>query len=659
MRRIDTFFCCFIAFCTATTAIKAQNDTVIHCTGDMLCAKSVTLRIDRIKGRGTVTVNGQTVGTQCNEFVPFAADIKSLLRVGENRIAIAFDSLFKDTADFAQRYGVLSNEPRVLLRLAQYNFGWDFCSANLTPDFTGFRVMYGEDDATIPYYVVTDSVTNDTAYLTLHTESRKTAFQIPHPILWFPNGMGQQHIYQKRIDNMDIRFGIRTIQLVEETDSIGRSFYFKVNGLPFFAKGSNWIATPVTDTAQLAMAKAAHINMLRLWGGGRYADDRMLNWCDRNGILLWQDFPFACAPYPADSAFLNEIRAEAKANLDRLKCHPCVAVLCGNNEIWEGIHNWGWYQSAEDSIRLIENYNALFQRTLPQVISITCPNIPYIHTSPLYGWGRKESLTHADCHYWGVWWGDSVFETYTRKVGRFMSEYGFQSPVIPSSVWHGQYRMRYTGIRDKYGRFQHHPRGFESIEQRIEEWYGSYAGEDDFIRKANNVACAAYRIAIESHRRAMPKCMGSLTWQFNEPEIAFSWACIDAAGKPKPVYNTLKHCFEPLILSIDTYSSPDSVRIWYCNDGQQCVEAKHLNIVFLNDNEEIIHWQTLTDIRFNGMTSACIISLAYKDIPKFNRNRTFLRVSVPDPDLRISSSCFFCKPKDYVKPALYDSEMFE
>ncbi len=168
------------------------------------------------------------------------------------------------------------------------------------------------------------------------------------------------------------------------------------------------------------MAKEANMNMLRVWGGGVYANDDFYKECDRNGILVWQDFMFACAMYPGDSGFVENVKQEVTQQVKRLRNHPCLALWCGNNEIDEGWHNWGWqkqYQySKKDSATIWNNYTNLFQKVIPSNYKRKMIlKLHYWPSSPSIGWGHKESLTRGDSHYWGVWWGNEPFENYKKS----------------------------------------------------------------------------------------------------------------------------------------------------------------------------------------------------------------------------------------------------
>ena len=258
------------------------------------------------------------------------------------------------------------------------------------------------------------------------------------------------YITNKRptIDTIDTINTISKVELRQEQDSIGQSFTFYKDGKPIFVKGANWIPVhsfPVLDSANraryrhlLVSAKEAGFNMLRVWGGGIYEHDYFYDLCDSLDLMVWQDFIFAGTPYPDSPDMLQSIREEARQQISRIAKHPCVVLWCGNNEVKNGWEDWGWQGvynwTPEQRARLQHGIDTLFGENgiLAQAVKQYDPlQRPYITTSPLYGWGHPECVTHGDSHYWGVWWGEEPFEKYAEKTGRFMSEYGFQSyPLI-------------------------------------------------------------------------------------------------------------------------------------------------------------------------------------------------------------------------------------
>lgn len=623
--------------------------------------KSVTFKVGKVIGNAKFYFNDKLFLETNNGFKSYKLDVREFLKVGDNELKIVFTPISHSLNYDNNKYNTLASEKRVINRYPQYLFGWDWHPKMLYPLFGKIEIKSNYKDTDIDYYVQTLKIENDTAYMVLNIENDTHYFQIANPRLWWPNGMGESYVYlgttndigYTKIDKM-IHFGIRTIELVQEKDSIGQSFYFKINGKPMFVKGANYIKEVKTDIDEIKLAKQLGINMLRIWGGSSYGDYTFYDYCDELGILIWQDFPFACALYPADSSFLDNVKEEAIQNVKRIAKHPSLALWCGNNEIWEGWNNWGWKQEVKDTALAVENYNKLFKELLPSIVKEYTPTINYIHTSPLHGWGEKESLTHGDCHYWGVWWGDSIFETYTRKVPRFMSEYGFQSPPTLSTL--EDYMSKpYSKGNPEFAIHQKHPRGFELIDNRVKQWFGDYSDDEDYIFKAGATAQEAYKIAIEAHRRAMPYCMGTMFWQFNEPYPAIGWSCIDYNNKPKPIYYTIKKAYEPIIFSIDKYSNPDSIFIYICNDSYESSSLDY-TIQIKDNNDKIKFSVTPNTISAEKFKSKIIYSIALKDIKDFNPKTDYLWVEGEIENnyeenkgkKTISNYTFFVYPKDYI-----------
>ena len=281
-------------------------------------------------------------------------------------------------------------------------------------------------------------------------------FSINNPELWWSNGLGEQNMYdfsivliddsKQLISEKKLRTGLRSIKLVREKDAQGETFYFELNGVPVFMKGANYIPndsflTRVSedDYKKVVMdAVNANMNMLRVWGGGIYEDDFFYELCDDNGILVWQDFMFACAMYPGDTEFLENVKQEAIDNVVRLRNHPSIALWCGNNEIntaWRYYSKggWGWKErySPERQEEIQKAYLDIFHKVLPDVITEYTYAGDYWPSSPQAGYEADlhagYDSTSGDSHYWGVWHGQHPFEDFEKYKSRFMSEYGFQS----------------------------------------------------------------------------------------------------------------------------------------------------------------------------------------------------------------------------------------
>ncbi len=362
------------------------------------------------------------------------------------------------------------------------------------------------------------------------------------------------------------------IEFRQEKDSIGQSFTFYRDGKPIFIKGANWIPVhsfPVLDSANraryrhlLCSAKEAGFNMLRVWGGGIYEHDYFYDLCDSLGIMVWQDFIFAGTPYPDNAEMLNNIYHEVHQQVSRIAKHPCVVLWCGNNEVKNGWEDWGWQgqfnwtpeQRArlEKAMDTIFGYSCTSSNTsttsiLAQAVRDCDPlQRPYITTSPLYGWGHPECVTHGDSHYWGVWWGEEPFEKYAEKTGRFMSEYGFQSyPMISTLnrvIPKEQLYIDSPAMRNH----QKHPRGVQIIEKAMRQYYGFDSKSlslEDFCYVSQLLQAWGTGYGIFQHIKQQPHCMGTLYWQLNDCWPVASWSSIDFYGNWKALHYRAKELY--------------------------------------------------------------------------------------------------------------------
>ncbi|MCL2246331.1 MAG: glycoside hydrolase family 2 protein [Lentimicrobiaceae bacterium] len=402
--------------------------------------------------------------------------------------------------------------------------------------------------------------------------------EIEKPERWWTNGLGAQKLYDFEVTiscasctnhhapcvKKNIRWGFRTVELVQEKDDIGESFYFKINDVPVFMKGANWIpAHSFVSEMNNANGKArykqllesckdANMNMIRVWGGGIYENDYFYELCDELGLLVWQDFMFACALYPADSAFLKNVKNEAEYQVKRLSQHSCLALWCGNNEVKNGWEDWGWQRNytPEQRDEISKNQHTLFNELLPKIVK-TNDNRPYHSSSPLWGWGHPESLTEGDAHYWGVWWGEEPFEVWLPKTGRFMSEYGFQSYPQMSTI------ESFTLPEERYlespamKNHQKHPRGVQIINKAMAQYAHIPDNLEDYVRVSQEVQAYGIGKAIEAHRLKRPHCMGTLYWQLNDCWPVASWSSIDFFGNWKLLHHTVKEKFAPVIVAVE------------------------------------------------------------------------------------------------------------
>ncbi len=387
--------------------------------------------------------------------------------------------------------------------------------------------------------------------------------------IWKPVYITNKHPDVQRTSSIQ---NTQKIEFRQEKDSIGQSFTFYRDGKPIFIKGANWIPVhsfPVLDSANkaryhylLCSAKEAGFNMIRVWGGGIYEHDYFYDLCDSLGIMVWQDFIFAGTPYPDSPDMLQSIREEVRQQVSRIAKHPCVVLWCGNNEVKNGWEDWGWQgqfnwtpeQRArlEKAMDTIFGYSCTSSNTsttsiLAQAVRDCDPlQRPYITTSPLYGWGHPECVTHGDSHYWGVWWGEEPFEKYAEKTGRFMSEYGFQSyPMISTLnrvIPKEQLYIDSPAMRNH----QKHPRGVQIIEKAMRQYYGfdnKSLSLEDFCYVSQLLQAWGTGYGIFQHIKQQPHCMGTLYWQLNDCWPVASWSSIDFYGNWKALHYRAKELY--------------------------------------------------------------------------------------------------------------------
>ena len=582
---------------------------------DLLEKQVVELEFEGIDTYAEVKLNGEKLFFADNQFRVWKREVKDLLKKKDNLLEVHF--LRYDSTQLAlyEQHQPRLPEKYAVSRKAPYQHGWDWAPKYKNVGIWKPVKLVGWNEAWLEdAYIVTQNANEKKAELMLHLDCESereenveitidvgpstgsgtsvlaaqnrslslskgrqhsvVPITIDNPHLWWPNEMGEQPLYDfevvlkkgnKVLDSKQFKSGIRTFEMVDEPDSIGRAFYFKVNGVPFYAKGANYVPEEMIETwinadntlKLLQMAKDVHFNMLRVWGGGIYPSDDFFNICDSLGILVWEDFMYAGSMYPFDEAFLENARIEAEEQVKRLASHPSLALWCGGNEISEGYYNWGWQKSLnwseEDDQAIKAGYDQLFETILPEAVTLYDGTRPYWPSSPSKGWGRPESLTEGDVHYWGVWWGEQPYEMYREKVGRFNSEYGYQSYPDYSTLQKIAEGEELSKDAEVIAAHQKHARGTRQIDDFIQRYYPDAQPKDfeEYVHLSQLSQAYGMEIAIEAHRTAKPYNMGTLYWQLNDAWPVTSWSSIDYYGNPKVLQERLKTLYAPVLLSLD------------------------------------------------------------------------------------------------------------
>jgi beta-mannosidase len=564
--------------------------------------ENIELVFEGLDTYAEVFLNGDSILMADNMFRTWRVNAKPFLKKGVNELRILFESPVNHNREFVSDYrhqlpsGNETDDIPVKVaaftRKASYHFGWDwgprFVTAGIWKDIklvtwnkvriknaytralsanrevAHMRTVIEIEASTPGIYEVLLKQKTKIVNLKAGTNTIVHDFDIHKPNLWWTNGLGKPHLYSQKIklridktvlDSITDTYGVRTIELINEPDSIGTSFYFKLNGKPVFMKGANYIpqdvflsrVTPEKYQALIATAKEAHMNMLRVWGGGIYEQDLFYDLCDQNGILVWQDFMFAGSLYPDDDGFKENVAKEIVDNIVRLRSHPCIALWCGNNEIEVAWKNWGWQNqygySEQDSVEIWNNYVSIFQELIPELVAEYHPGASYTSTSPLSNWGTAENFNHSSMHYWGVWHGREPFEEFENNVGRFMVEYGFQSYPEMSTL---KTVMADSSLRLDSPLMSHRQKSYIGnglITKHIEQYYDSPQSFEEFVELSQKTQALGLEMATEAHMNTRPHCMGTLFWQLNDCWPGPSWSVIDYYGNRKEAYQTVKKEF--------------------------------------------------------------------------------------------------------------------
>lgn len=525
--------------------------------------------------------------------------------------------------------------------------------------------IYLENQSIIPFLLSKEKLIN---------VPTSVPIKINNPSLWWPNGHGDQNLYSFKIElikdgkivcTKQVTTGLRDIQLVRKPDEFGESFYFSINGKPIFAKGANYIPMEVfpADALQtkyndlILSAVNSNINMLRVWGGGIYENDIFYELCDKYGILVWQDFMFACAMYPATNEFLKEVSIEVSQNIKRLRNFACIVLWCGNNEIeqawgpYEEKRGWGWKQRYDGNQREIiwNAYDTIFHRLIPDLIRINNPETDYWHSSPSAGVGKLAGHDNksGDMHYWGVWHGNESIEMFEHYKARFMSEYGFQSFPEYESI------KKYTSEEDwsfdspVMLSHQRSSIGNQRIMSYMKESYRTPSNFEDQIYVGQLVQAEAIKKAIKSHRSEMPYCMGSLYWQLNDCWPVASWSGIDYYGRWKAMQYFVRDAFKNQIISISI--KDENLIITGISDSEQFDASLRVNLLDFTGKSL---WNRSYSVKMPSNNAKRLITLPLDKLPAIqNKTNAVLFVTLVKNEKVISSDLFYLdKPKNLKLP---------
>jgi beta-mannosidase len=673
----------------------------------LLRRRNVELVFGGLDTYATVYLNERPVLEADNMFRTWRVDAKPALKAGANTLRVVFRSPINEILPRMKTLGYelpASNDqgektsPHT--RKAPYQYGWDWGPRFVTCGVWKPARLEAWDDARIESLrLVQNQLGKDSAQLTAEVEvessgssdaalvvedpsDRRVAarqavklspgrnrfalkLSIPSPQLWWPAGLGPQKLYtlrarltsgDKSADELSTRVGLRTLELRQQADAEGKSFTFVVNGVPVFARGANWIPAdsfPERVTREryrhlLESARDANMNMLRVWGGGYYESDEFYELCDELGLMVWQDFMFACSMYPGDEKFLESVRAEATDNVRRLRNHPSIVIWVGNNEVETAWQHWGWKRNLP--AKLWDDYKKIFHGVLPEVVAKEDPTRPYWPSSPSSNLEEdSDSQRMGDVHYWEVWHASKPFDYYERQRPRFMSEYGFQSFPLVETV------NAYTLPSDHDIQspvmlaHQKHPRGNQLIREYMLREYPEPKDFESFLYASQVLQAEGIKVGAEHLRRIMPHNMGSLFWQLDDCWPVASWSSVDYFGRWKALQYYARRFYSPVLLS--PHVEDGQVKLYVVSDRTGPLRAE-LRVRLLDFDGRALS-DTSSPVEVSPLTSKSYRSLPVASLLQGkDPSNVFIYCELLAGGNTVSSNTLFFRPfKDLSLPA--------
>ncbi|MDX2190080.1 MAG: glycoside hydrolase family 2 protein [Bacteroidota bacterium] len=641
-----------------------EYKTTFSVDNEIFNRQDIDLVFEGLDTYADVYLNDKLILSADNMFIPYEVSVKNILKKTNNELKVYFHSASNVGMHKLERspylvpavneYADSAHRSSVFTRKAPYHYGWDWgprivtCGVWRPIYLRGWTTARIEDThfelqklfshkAEYVAEVMIESEKKEIVYVEVAIgEERKTLnkvrlkrgknkvkvnFPITNPRLWWPNGFGEQHLYDVTVNlihNDDVisrktkKIGVRTIELVQKPDSVGKSFKFRVNGEDIFIKGSNYIPSDnllsrVTKERYEKVIKAAvdaNMNMLRVWGGAIYENDEFYDMCDEHGLLVWQDFMFACAMSPGDSAHLLNLKKEFEYNISRLREHPSLALWCGNNENMVAWYGWELQKkfnlTKADSADLMKTYMKIFYKLIPEAIHKFDSTRAYWPSSPSSGFNYNElpNLTSGDSHDWWIWFGQATFKDLVSRKQRFISEYGLQSyPEMktiksfaskddmeydsPLFDYKQRSMMPWRGKDSKGNPFN----GNDMILEYIKMYYREPKNFEDFVYLSQLMQAEGLKYIIEGHRSHKPYCWGSMYWQIDDCWPTVSWSSIDYFYRWKAAHYFVRDAYKPIIVS--AVLNKDEIKFTIISDKLKD-EKKTLEYTLMDFNGKVI-----------------------------------------------------------------------
>jgi len=583
-------------------ALKLMDDDYEYTTkfdveSDYFDCDDILIRFEMLDTVADIYLNEELLDSVCNMHRVWEYSVVNKLKRKNNTLRIVFHSPTKYIMECYAKDPLEGTEDAMVgfphIRKAHYMFGWDWGPRIPDAGITREVKLLGVKKARFDSVYVKQEHENGKVHLKIETETISFSEEptmvrvtltdpegkvleekkenpdyvtILKPSLWWPNGYGKQPLYKIKVelcvknecvDIWEKRIGLRTLSISRQTDEYGEEFAHTVNGIKIFAMGADYIPqdnilsriNPQQTRTLLEQCVTANFNCIRVWGGGYYPEDEFYDICDELGLVVWQDFMFACAVYRLTEEFEENICAEITDNVRRLRHHASLGLWCGNNEMEMFVNDGAW--GAKFGLK--SDYVKMYEYLFPKILKKEDPQTFYWPASPSSGGGFDEpnDENRGDVHYWDVWHGNKPFTEYRKFHFRYLSEFGFQSfPSVKTieTFTEPEDRNIFSYVMEKHQRNA-------SANGKIMNYMGQTflypENLDTLVYYSQLLQAEAIRYGVEHFRRHRGRCMGTIYWQLNDCWPVASWASIDYYGRWKALHYYAKRFFAPLMISCE------------------------------------------------------------------------------------------------------------
>ncbi|MFV0322371.1 MAG: beta-mannosidase, partial [Alphaproteobacteria bacterium] len=679
-----------------------EQDWQLSCSftpnGDILEKRHQWLSIERLDTCADITLNGNELAHVCNMHTKHIFDVTGKLK-DDNMLKVILKDNVAEAAKRAKALpfpipysgGHNNQVPHMnLIRKTHCHAGWDWGIMLLTSGIYGDVILEGDNNARLcavtaeqhhkdgkvevifsVHFDVYSAGEREIHYTFAGTNYnhkirlqkgkqiiRLQPIKLDNPKLWWPVGYGGQPLYDFEASfgsqSITQKIGLRTIEVISEKDEYGQSFLVKVNGQTIFCKGANWIpmdAKPSTHNAKryerlLKDAKAAHMNMIRIWGGGQYEADTFYEICDQEGILIWHDLMFACALYPSFDWFTKEVKDELEYQIPRMQHHASIALWCGDNEVIGAIN---WFEiSRNNRDTYLANYDR-FNYFCGQLVTKLDPTRRFWPSSPSAGDLDFGDAFHdpssGDMHYWEVWHEGKNLDAYKDIQPRFCSEFGFQS--FPSFAEVKQFcpPSHYNVTSPTMDSHQKNNRGNSIIVEMFTRYFRMPKNFEYQLWLSQTQQAIAIQNAVNFWRASMPICMGTLYWQLNDNWPVSSWSSIQYSGRWRLLHYLAKRFYAPLSFNIVT--TDDEVTVNALCDHPNGGNIQGTLTLYSLSGEKLEQWPLAKE--FSTAGADAVLTLRIKDFDA-GKQQSFLALEFENQDGKQLECAFMVRPKSLDLP---------